>query len=323
MIINFVHIAGKDLMIKQNFLTNELAEQIAGEAVKFYLAPDVVKTLKQMMTNDIKEALKEDDKKLAHDILFNALFKSIAPFEKKFQAMLKRIWGEEERILIANIKKMKKAWLTKDKVDDILYPTSIFEKKLTSGASTIAIEVMEKEGPRVVELYDFDMIFDVQNPEVTKWLESYMPMFSEKLEEVNVKKLKATLIEGIEAGEGVPGLTNRVYETYKDWGFKRAEMIARTETLRASNAASKFTYLQSGVVEKIIWITFFDSRTCDFCAQMDGKIIDIKSNFFDLGDTFTIEVEGKKQSMDIDYTACEYPPIHPQCRCTCGPVIEE
>jgi len=184
---------------------------------------------------NIKETLKEDDKKAAHDALFTALFKSLAPFENKFQAMLKRIWDEEKRILVANLKKMKKAWLHKDKIDDILYPTAIFEKKLATGASNIFIEVMDKEGPRVVNLYDFDMIFDVNNPEVQKWLDSYVPMFSEKLEDVNVKKLRATLIEGIEEGEGVPELTNRVYETYKDWGFKRAEDIAQNQVIRASN----------------------------------------------------------------------------------------
>jgi len=207
----------RNKMIKQNFLSNELAKNMADEISSDIINKETVNIMKQLFVDVLKETSKEDDKKLAHDILFNALFKSTAPFEKKFQTMLRRVWDEEKRILIANIKKMKKAWLTKDKVDDILYPTSIFEKKLASGASTIAIEVMEKEGPRVVELYDFDMIFDVQNPEVTKWLENYMPMFSEKLEEVNVKKLRATLIEGIEAGEGVPELTRRVYETYDDW----------------------------------------------------------------------------------------------------------
>jgi len=308
-------------MINSQLLTDNLAEQVAVEAIKFYLAPDVVKTLKQMMINDIKKSV-EDEKKLAHDTLFNALFKSLAPFEKKFQAMLKRIWGEEERILIANIKKMKKAWLVKDKVDDILYPTSIFEKKLEKGASQICIEVMEKEGPRVVNLYDFDMIFDVQNPEVTKWLKSYTPMFSEKLEEVNVKRLRATLIEGIEAGEGVPGLTNRVYTLYKDWGFKRAEDIAQNQVIRASNKAALNVYRQSGVVEKKIWVTHFSPNTCAHCEQLDGTTIGLEENFFDLGDESRVEVEGKEQVLKMNYETIDAPPLHNRGRCTVGAVVD-
>jgi len=310
-------------MIKQNLLTDKLAEQIAWQYLNDICAGKAASIFKEEIYIAVNKELKEDDKKLAHDILFNALFKSIAPFEKKFQEMLKRVWGEEERILIANIKKMKKAWLTKDKVDDILYPTSIFEKKLANGATNVCIEVMEKEGPRVVELYDFDMIFDVQNPEVTKWLESYMPMFSEKLEEVNVKKLRATLIEGIEAGEGVPELTNRVYETYKDWGFKRAEIIAQNQVIRASNKAALNVYRQSGVVKKKIWVAYFGPRLCPHCEQLDGTIISLETNFFDLGDESIVKIDGKEQKLKMDYEEINVPPLHPLCKCSIAAYIEE
>jgi len=324
-------------VINPKLLTDDLAERMAIEAVRSHTISEADKILRRIMVKALKEMKEaEDDKKIAHDILFNALFKSLAPFEKKFQTMLKGIWGEEKRILIANIKKMKKAWLHKDKIDEIMYPQKPFVKKLITESRKIDVEILEKMGDREAVKLEarlkgkgytkedprVTISFDVTNPEVQKWLDSYIPMFSEKLEAVNVEKLRRVLAEGIEAGEGVRELTNRVYETYEDWGFKRAESIARTETIRASNAASKFTYLQSGVVEKIIWIAFIGPRTCEFCLEMDGKIIDVKDSFFDLGDTFTIEVDGKKQSMNIDYTPCEYPPIHPLCRCTISAIVD-
>jgi len=309
-------------MINSNSLTPELAEKIAGEVISFQIAADAGKELKKIMINSLEESLIKEDKKLAHDALFNARDKSLAPYEKKFKAMLKRIWAEEERILIANIKKMKKAWLHKDKVDDILYSSAIFEKKLTNGATDIAIEVMTAEGKRVVSIYDFDMVFDVQNPEVTKWLKSYMPIFSEKLEAVSAKKLRASLIEGIEAGEGVPGLANRVYEIYKDWGFTRAETIAQNQVIRASSRAALNVYRQSGVVKKKIWITYFDERTCPHCEMMDGKVIGIETNFFDLGDESIAKVDGKEQILKMNYEEIEGPPLHARCRCAVGAVVD-
>jgi len=309
-------------MIKLNSLTPELAERIADEVASYRIAAEAGKILKQMVIDGIRESIIKEDKKLAHDALFNARDKSITPFEGKFKAMLKRIWGEEERILIANIKKMKKAWLHKDKIDDILYSSAIFEKKLANGATDIAVEVMTAEGKRVVSIYDFDMIFDVQNPEVTKWLKSYMPVFSEKLEEVSAKKLRATLIEGIEAGEGVPGLTNRVYEIYKDWGFTRAETIAQNQVIRASNKGALNVYRQSGVVKKKIWITHFDERTCAHCEMMDGRVIGLETNFFDLGDESTVKVDGKEQVLKMNYEEIEGPPLHTQCRCAVGAVVD-
>ena len=316
-------------MINSQLLTDKLAEKVADQIIACKIKEEFVEILSQSKSTflkgfvrDIKDTLKEDAKKLAHDILFNALFKSLVPFEKKFETMLKRVWDEEKRILIANIKKMKNAWLTKDKIDDILYPTAIFEKKLATGASNIIIEVMEKEGPRVVSLYDFDMIFDVDSPEVQKWLKSYVPMFSEKLEEVNVKKLRRVLTEGIEAGEGVPELTRRVYETYDDWGFKRAETIAQNQVIRASNKAALNVYRQSGVVKKKIWITHFDKRTCPHCEMMDGKVIGLEENFWDLGDESTIKVDGKDNTLKFNYEEIDAPPAHTQCRCAMGAMVD-
>jgi len=311
-------------MINPNFLTSELAEKVAVEVCKPIIINEATVILRQMLIDSLKEAAKEDDKKQAHDMLFNALFKAISPYEKKFETMLKRIWDEEKRILVANLKKMKKAWLQKDKVDSILYPTAVFEKKLANGASGIFVEVMEKEGPRIVSLYDFDMIFDVTDPKVQEWLESYTPMFSKKLEEVNVAKLRAELIEGMNAGEGVSELVRRVYETYDDWGFRRAKRIARTETLRASNKAALETYRQSGVVKKKIWVSYIDKKTCPSCELLDGKVIGLEENYFSVGDPpEVIERDGQKFTFDNSYCDIDAPPRHVSCRCTLSAWIEE
>jgi len=311
-------------VINPNFLTSELAEKVAIEVCKPRIIDNTIVIFRQMLIDSLKEAVKEDDKKQAHDMLFNALFKAISPYEKKFETMLKQVWDEEKRILVANLKKMKKAWLQKDKVDSILYPTAVFEKKLANGASGIFIEVMDKEGPRIVSLYDFNMIFDVTDPKVQEWLESYTPMFSKKLEEVNVAKLRAELIEGMNAGEGVPELVRRVYETYDDWGFRRAKMIAQNQVIRASNKAALNVYRQSGVVKKKIWVAYIDKLTCPSCEQLDGRVIGLEENYFNLGDPDEVlERDGKKFTFKNDYEDIEAPPRHVRCRCTVAAYIED
>jgi len=114
-----------------------------------------------------------------------------------------------------------------------------------------------------------------------------------------------------------------VNETYANWNRYRSEMIARSETIRASNAAAKETYRQSGVVKKIIWLTNLDDRTCPWCEDLDGKVIDIEDNFFDKGDTYSVEGEDGRQSMNLDYSDVGYPPLHSDCRCSVGPLIED
>ena len=303
-----------------------LAQRLAHECLCEYCQEVVSQGIKGQMIRLVKEEIagEADEKKRKHDEFFGALFKAIAPYERKFKAMISTIWDEEERIIIANLKKMKKAWMTKDEVDQILYPIGIFEKKIANGTTQIFIEVMSSEGKRLVALHNLDMIFDVDNPGIQEWLADYTPKFSSQLETVNVAKLRAELSEGIRAGESIRELAKRVNETYDNWNRYRSEMIARSETIRASNAAAKETYRQSGVVKKIVWLSNLDDRCCQWCWELDGKVIDIEDNFFDKGDSYTIENdEGKKQTMDLDYSDVGYPPLHVDCRCSVGAMIED
>jgi len=81
-------------------------------------------------------------------------------------------------------------------------------------------------------------------------------------------------------------------------------------------------YRQSGVVKKKIWITHFDKRTCAHCEMMDGRIIGLEENFFDLGDESKVEVEGKEQILKIDYEEIDAPPLHTRGKCTIGAIVD-
>jgi len=217
---------------------------------------------------------------------------------------------------------MRKAYLRKDAIDQLLYPRVVAEKKLSAQAAEIILVVLTERGPvEMGTIAGAEAVFNVQNPEVQKWLTSYTPKFSVNLEEVSVLKLRAELIEGINAGEGIPELIKRVNLTYDHWNKVRSETIARSETIRASNRAAIEAYKQSGVVKKKMWMAEPDA--CNWCAPLDGKIVDLETAFFDIGDEYTVKVDGKDQTMRLDYETVETPPLHPRCRCAIGPWMED
>ena len=80
---------------------------------------------------------------------------------------------------------------------------------------------------------------------------------------------------------------------------KRAEMIARTEVIRAFHLAAIQEYRNWGILGiriKVEWRTAGDARVCEQCAPMEGQV-------------FTLdEIEGMI-------------PVHPNCRCLALPVI--
>lgn len=80
----------------------------------------------------------------------------------------------------------------------------------------------------------------------------------------------------------------------------RADMIARTEIIRAFHLAAVEEYRQWGVLGiKVLgeWRTVHDGKTCSSCASMEGKV-------------FTLN--------EIEFMI----PAHPHCRCFVLPVIE-
>jgi len=91
-------------------------------------------------------------------------------------------------------------------------------------------------------------------------------------------------------------------------------MIARTETIRASNFGAEEAYRQSGVVKGKEWLTSFDKRTCPDCEDMDGKKAGLGKSF----DTTGLDV-------DLDYTegAMPHSPLHVSCRCTIVAILIE
>ena len=81
----------------------------------------------------------------------------------------------------------------------------------------------------------------------------------------------------------------------------RSERIARSEVIRASNFAATEAFDQSGVVDEVQWLATPDDRIDSECADLDGQTIKLGSSFA---------------------SGVEYPPLHPNCRCTVVPVIK-
>ena len=83
--------------------------------------------------------------------------------------------------------------------------------------------------------------------------------------------------------------------------MRRADILARTEIIRAHHVAMIQEYKNwgvEGIMVKGEWKTAGDERVCEKCAELEGRI-------------FTLdEIEGMI-------------PYHPQCRCIALPYIEE
>jgi HK97 family phage portal protein len=103
----------------------------------------------------------------------------------------------------------------------------------------------------------------------------------------------------------------------------RLETIARSEVMRAFNRTSLRLFEAWGI-EFVEWYTTKDDLTCDFCLEMDGKIVRAGDKFWAMGETmFVSDAEGQIQSIVLGYEDVLSPPLHPRCRCILLPVLKE
>lgn len=129
-------------------------------------------------------------------------------------------------------------------------------------------------------------------------------------------QISRILAQGLAEGDGPALLARKIVGTINGTGAdklgltdslgrfipaqRRAEILARTEVIRAHHSAMIQEYRNwalEGVHVQAEWMTAGDNRVCDKCAKLQGKI-------------FTLdEIEGMI-------------PLHPQCRCIALPYKE-
>ena len=128
-------------------------------------------------------------------------------------------------------------------------------------------------------------------------------MFSDRIwdnKDALVKHIKQNLTAGIIRGDSIQKMSRQMKKDLNVL-YYQAERLVRTETNYAMNQGHLKGYADSGVVEKYEFLAAIDSRTSKLCKNQNGKV-------YKLSDA-TVGVN--------------YPPLHPNCRSTVIPVLED
>lgn len=256
---------------------------------------------------------------------FNEVVVKIAfGYEVQFLKATRQLFDKQKKIVLRNLKKryqadkgMQPTVAKKISVVDLLEKESAKEAFYKSLMPIMRANIKEVGTEALILVGSSG--FDIEDPSVIKFYEKRTATIAKDINDETDKKLRASLTQGIDAGESIDELSIRVEEIYGSASGYRAERIARSETIKASGFAQDEAWQQSGVVEAKEWFTAKDERVCEFCGEMDGKTVELGDNYFDKGDT--MEVAGKE--LKLDYWDIDTPPLHASCRCTLLPVLKE
>lgn len=128
-------------------------------------------------------------------------------------------------------------------------------------------------------------------------------MFSDRIwdnKDALVKHIKQNLTAGIIRGDSIQKMSRQLKKDLNVL-YYQAERLVRTETNYAMNQGHLKGYADSGVVEKYEFLAAIDSRTSKLCKNQNGKV-------YKLSDAVV---------------GVNFPPLHPHCRSTVVPVLED
>jgi SPP1 gp7 family putative phage head morphogenesis protein len=174
---------------------------------------------------------------------------------------------------------------------------------------------------------DFGMQFDVRNLFAEQWFDDYMLKFAQPINKTTSDDVSRLQQTAMEQGWSIPdmqkalgvlfdqyltggGLTDEERQWFQDrTPAYRTENIARTETMRASNAGSTALFQDWGVGQKE-WLATKDNRTRPEHWAANGQVVGIDESF---------DVGGEKLEYPGDPSGD--PANTCQCRCTVLPVM--
>lgn len=153
---------------------------------------------------------------------------------------------------------------------------------LTQELQPVMTEDMQAWGAKVLADLNVGVAFDMLNPLVVEALKETGDKIKDLVNETTKKALRDTLEEGIRNGEDMRALRERVHDTFLEGDMDiynyRAWRIARTETIRASNAGNHAAFVQSGVVEERQWLAALINTRPEHIA-LNGDIEKITDPF--------------------------------------------
>lgn len=166
--------------------------------------------------------------------------------------------------------------------------------------------------------------FDVRNPKVSEFAETYTPRLVRTLQADRARQIEDLVRDGLERGLSSTELAHDIEESpsfTSDGIANRAEMIARTESARAYTEGEIASWEDSGVVTGKRW--GLAPGACEFCeaaaAQFASQAVGLRDPFYAKGSVLTGSQGGQ---MVLDYSDIAGPPLHPHDRCYIEAVME-
>jgi len=310
--------AKKMEVIKREKLTSGLAKDLTkmiGEMLKVKNGEEAEAKETKPKFRGIDSLLNEEGK----DAYWKQFIEVVTKREDELKEKVIELFNEQEMWILQRLDEVKhwKKELRRGKEASVIPSIEELSRTWMNVFMSIIRDIVIEQGNYTLDFLGSGGSISLLTETSANFLRVHGAELVTSINETTRNQLREVLAEGFVAGEGIPKLRNRVEDVFNTATRTRSEVIARTETLRASNFATVEAYKQSEIVVAKEWLAERDDRTCPYCQKMDGKIVDVDATYFKKGDTLTVD----GSTLKIDFLDVNEPPLHPNCRCTTIPVL--
>ena len=283
--------------------------------------------IKALSTEDDPSGLVPDEEEIYPVIVFDnedsienrkkAYIKGHQKLEDKFAKKVVSLFDSELKKLESAVKRNKPIAKLESIVDS-------FKNKARGDAEEVYKEMVEKAGESAMaELRRAvnnekaaeapDLEFDLYDPDVASFISERSYDFWEHVSETTKQNLRDLLTDAADQGwtteEIADKLASKAFGEFIDGEYKRARLIARTETTIALGQATMLSYKQSGLNLRKRWLTAHDEkvRVTHVACEAEGAI--------NLDATFSngLKFPGDPSTNDVAELA--------NCRCSMVPEV--
>lgn len=181
-------------------------------------------------------------------------------FERQKESVIARLKaGEEERVNESAIQRVNgkngRAVRTLEDVAEEPFDMAEWIKKFRMTIRLKVQDVVEDIGQEAINDLGLDLTFNVKQPAVARFIERRAQRFAVEVNETTWDRLRKSLGEGLDNGEGLPKLIERVEAEMEERIRSSGEVIARTEVVGASNGGLMEAWKQTELKGRKAWLS--------------------------------------------------------------------
>lgn len=202
----------------------------------------------------------------AHRALLRQWYNRISPYETAIARVVVGLFKRLEESILSRL-----GHTPPEQVQERPFDRPRWERAYADGIEGALRDIVAQEGAHALRELGLMIDFDSNDPRVSQFIRESAQRFAVEVLDTMWRMLRESLGEGLDKGESIEELAERVKSVMGDRIRSTPETIARTESGRAANAGLLEGWRQSGIVKGKQWLAALDDRTRDTHIEAHGQ----------------------------------------------------